>query len=120
MPPADKKPSPPPSPPKKADLFGNVKKDPPKKADFSNVQSGHSTTAPTPTPPPAPSPKAARTYTVVSGDTLWAIAKKELGAGTRWPELYDKNRAVIGDNPDRIKPGQVLAIPETRDSGDKR
>ena len=135
MAPADKKPSPPPSPPKKADLFSNVRKPDPKadfsnvntptpapakKADFSNVRSGHSTTAPTPPPAPAPPPQAARTYTVADGDSLWKIAKKELGAGTRWTELYDKNRAVIGDNPDRLKPGQVLTLPDSNESGDKR
>ena len=117
MDPSGKKPSPPPSPPKKSSLFDNVKNESKKKADFSNVQSGHSTTAPTPQPPPAPSPKPARTYTVVSGDTLWAIAKKHLGEGKRWPEIYDKNKAVIGDNPDRIKPGQVLTIPEAAPGG---
>jgi nucleoid-associated protein YgaU len=106
MDPSDKKPSPPPSPPKKA--------------DFSNVQSGQSTTAPTPppqAPPPRPEPK---TYTVASGDTLWAIAKKLLGDGKRWPEIYEQNRAVIGDNPDRIKPGQILTIPDSSSSGGKR
>jgi nucleoid-associated protein YgaU len=108
------KPSPPGSPPKKSD-FANVQTS--KKADFSNVQSGHSTTAPTPKPaPPAP----AKTYTVASGDTLWAIAKKHLGAGNRWPEIYEKNRGVIGDNPDRIKPGQVLALPEPGPQGGGR
>ena len=87
------------------------------KADFSNVQSGHSTTAPTPKPPPAPPPPVAKTYTVAPGDTLWAIAKKQLGAGNRWPEIYEKNRATIGDNPDRIKPGQVLTIPDAPGGG---
>ena len=126
-----KKPSPPPSPPKKADLFENVRKSAKKpdfsnvkntgkKADFSNVNSGQSTTAPTASPAPAPPPTAQRTYTVESGDTLWAIAKKELGAGTRWTELYEKNRGVIGDNPDRIKPGQVLTIPDSNEPGGKR
>ena len=113
-----KKPSPPPPPAKKSSLFDNVKNES-KKADFSNVQSGHSTTAPTPKPPAAPPPKQATTYTVVSGDTLWAIAKKHLGEGKRWPEIYDQNKAVIGDNPDRIKPGQVLTIPDNTAPGGK-
>ena len=115
MDPSGKKPSPPGNP-LKAD-FSNVSK---KKADFSNVQSGHSTTAPTPKPPAAPPAPAAKTYTVAPGDTLWAIAKKQLGAGNRWPEIYEKNRAVIGDNPDRIKPGQVLTIPESSAPGGGR
>ena len=128
MDPSGKKPSPPPPPAKKSGLFDNVKKDSKKadfsnvqsskKADFSNVQSGHSTTAPTP-PPAAPPPRQARTYTVVSGDTLWAIAKKHLGEGKRGPEIYDQNKAVIGDNPDRIKPGQVLTIPDNNAPGGK-
>jgi nucleoid-associated protein YgaU len=120
MDPSGKKPSPPPPPDKKSGLFDNVKSDSKKKADFSNVQSGHSTTAPTPQPPPAPPPKPERTHTVASGDTLWAIAKKHLGEGKRWPEIYDKNKAVIGDNPDRIKPGQVLTIPENNAPGGKQ
>ena len=112
MDPSGKKPSPPGNP-LKAD-FSNVGK---KKADFSNVQSGHSTTAPTPQPPPAPPAPAATTHTVAPGDTLWAIAKKHLGEGKRWPEIYEQNRAVIGDNPDRIKPGQVLTIPDSAPGG---
>ena len=119
MDPSGKKPSPPPPPAKKSSLFDNVKNEPKKKADFSNVQSGHSTTAPTPPPPPTPPPKPAVTHTVASGDTLWAIAKKHLGEGKRWPEIYEKNKSVIGDNPDRIKPGQVLTIPENTAPGGK-
>jgi nucleoid-associated protein YgaU len=57
---------------------------------------------------------------VASGDTLWAIAKKHLGSGNRWPEIYEANRKVIGDNPDRIKPGQVLTIPDSTAPGGKR
>ena len=46
------------------------------------------------------------TYTVVKGDTLSGIAKK-LNISS-WRELYNKNKAVIGNNPNLIKPGQVL------------
>jgi nucleoid-associated protein YgaU len=81
------------------------------------VQSGHSTTAKVPTPAPAPPP---RTYTVAKGDSLWAIAKKQLGQGNRWTEIYEKNRAVIGDNPDLIKPGQVLTLPDATPPGGGR
>ncbi|MFJ7209595.1 alpha/beta hydrolase [Streptomyces sp. NPDC098789] len=52
-----------------------------------------------------------RTYTVRTGDGLWSIAAAELGDGSRWPEIYQANRAVIGDNPDLILGGQVLRIP---------
>ncbi len=51
------------------------------------------------------------TYTVKAGDTLWAIAKKFLGNGSRYPEIYDLNKAIIGPDPNLIHPGQVFAIP---------
>lgn len=47
------------------------------------------------------------TYTVQSGDTLSGIAAKY---GTTWQQLYAKNKFVIGNNPNVIKPGQVLTI----------
>ena len=59
-------------------------------------------------PAPPPPPPAPRTYTVVSGDTLWAIAEQFYGDGNRYPEIA----AASGiDNPDLIHPGQVVTIP---------
>ena len=89
------------------------KKDEPAKpkADFSNVQSGHSTTAPPPVVPDLTT-KAVRTHTVERGDSLWKIAKKYYGNGNHWKQIYEANQAVIGKNPDLIKPGQVPTIPE--------
>lgn len=52
-----------------------------------------------------------KTYTVKPGDTLWSISKKYLGNGSRYSEIYNSNKAVIGSNPNLIKPGQVLTIP---------
>ena len=43
---------------------------------------------------PFPSP-AVVTYTVVRGDCLWKIAKKLLGDGKRWVEIYAANSAYI-------------------------
>jgi LysM repeat protein len=57
--------------------------------------------------PPAPAP--VRTYTVVPGDTLSGIAAR-LGLGD-WRRLYEANVAVIGPDPNRIYPGQVLVVP---------
>lgn len=47
------------------------------------------------------------TYVVKSGDTLSGIASKY---GMNWKDLYNKNKSVIGSNPNLIKPGQVLVI----------
>lgn len=44
---------------------------------------------------------------VVEGDTLSEIAIEKLGLSD-WEGLYEENRAVIGDNPDLILPGQSL------------
>ncbi|MEG4879876.1 LysM peptidoglycan-binding domain-containing protein, partial [Microcoleus sp. K1-B6] len=52
-----------------------------------------------------------RTYTVQPGDTLSIIAQKFYGDANLWQRIYDANRGIIGDNPDRIFPGQNLVIP---------
>lgn len=52
-----------------------------------------------------------RTYTVVSGDTLWKIAKRFYGDGEQWRKIYHANKHIIGPNPDRIFPGQTYVIP---------
>lgn len=60
---------------------------------------------------PAPAAAAAKTYTVKNGDCLWNIAKKFLGSGARYPEIYNLNKKVIGSNPNLIYAGQVLTLP---------
>ena len=75
------------------------------RADFSDVQGGSSSTAPSPSPA-----QSARTYTVVKGDSLSKIAKRVLGDASLWPRIYEANRNIIKD-PDLIHPGQVLTIP---------
>jgi nucleoid-associated protein YgaU len=61
-----------------------------------------------PAPPPPPPPPAVRTYTVVSGDTLWAISERFYGDGNRYQQIADASGV---SNPDLIHPGQVLTIP---------
>ncbi|GAA3240083.1 LysM peptidoglycan-binding domain-containing protein [Streptomyces sp. XM83C] len=46
-------------------------------------------------------------YTVRAGDTLSAIAARH---GTSWQRIWADNRAVIGDDPDLILPGQRLEL----------
>ena len=60
---------------------------------------------------PAPKPvDNTVTYTVKPGDTLWGIAERFLGKGSRWREIYYANQAIIGANPNIIYPGQKLTI----------
>lgn len=61
-------------------------------------------------------------YTVVSGDTLWGIAAKKLGSGSKWISLYNANSGTIeaeakkhgmvsSDHGHWIWPGEVLIVP---------
>jgi nucleoid-associated protein YgaU len=51
------------------------------------------------------------TYTVKAGDTLSKIAKETLGNANQYMEIFNANRDQLED-PDKIKPGQVLKIPQ--------
>lgn len=46
-------------------------------------------------------------YVVQRGDTLWAIASKYLGSGTKYPQIAQENNIP---NPNLIYPGQVFKI----------
>ena len=72
-----------------------------RKIDFSDVQGGSSSTAPT---------EQQRTITVQPGDSLSKIAKREYGDGNKWRAIFDANRDKIKD-PDLIHPGDVLTLP---------
>ena len=65
--------------------------------DFSNVESGSSSTA-------------TKIYEVVSGDSLSKIAKREYGNANEWKRIFEANQDVLKD-PDKIFPGQKLKIP---------
>lgn len=67
--------------------------------DNLTIVSGGSTTTET---------KQQRTYTVKSGDTLWGIAKKELGSGARYTEIVKLN----GLKTNVIYSGQKLKLPD--------
>jgi nucleoid-associated protein YgaU len=65
-----------------------------------------------------PTSTTSDTVTVRRGDTLWSIAAAHLGSGAtdaevaaEWPRWYEANRAVIGDDPDVVVPGQQLQAP---------
>ena len=62
-------------------------------------------------PPGALRSAAAKTYTVKAGDTLSAIAKAHLGSASAYMKIFELNKDQLTD-PDKIKPGQVLRLPE--------
>ena len=70
-----------------------------KMPDFSDVQSGSSSTAP-----------AEKTYEVQAGDSLSKIAKREYGNANEWNRIFEANKDILKD-PNKIFPGQKLKIP---------
>lgn len=58
-----------------------------------------------------PEAKAARFYTVKSGDSLSKIARSLYGDAKKHSHIFDANRPLLKD-PDKIYPGQVLRIPD--------
>ena len=87
---------------------------------------------PAPAPAPASAPAAAPaappappgTVVVRPGDSLWSLAAGRLppGASARavaaaWPAWWSANRAVIGDDPDLLRPGQSLTAPVAAGEG---
>lgn len=62
-------------------------------------------------------------YTIKSGDTLWAISLKFYGTGTKWKTIYNANKDIIestakkhgmksSDNGHWIFPGVTITIPD--------
>jgi nucleoid-associated protein YgaU len=57
-------------------------------------------------------------YVVEEGDTLFDIARYELGKASRWSEIYDLNREVLGGDFDYLQPGTELAMPAKTQAAD--
>ncbi|MDL1895822.1 LysM peptidoglycan-binding domain-containing protein [Anaerolineae bacterium CFX7] len=62
--------------------------------------------------PAAPAPAQVKKHIVQKGESLSLIAKHYYGDIHKWKQLYEANKAVIGDNPDLIQIGQELVIPD--------
>lgn len=62
----------------------------------------------------APAYRPGDRYMVQAGDTLWSIAERFLGDGSRWDELYSAN----GLSSTMIHPGQVIVLPGERGTVD--
>jgi len=67
--------------------------------DFSDVTGGGTTSG------------GPRTYVVKKGDSLSKIAKEMYGDVKLWKKIFEANKATI-KNPDLIKVGQELIIPD--------
>ena len=52
-----------------------------------------------------------KTYTVKTGDTIYALGKKYYGDVIQYRKIYEANKKIIGSNPNRIRPGMVLTFP---------
>ncbi len=53
-----------------------------------------------------------RTYVVEEGDNLFDIARYELGKASRWVEIYQLNRELLGEDYDYLTPGLQLVLPD--------
>lgn len=84
-----------------------------KNAGLNGFKKTSSTTAATTSKPTTNKPTAYKvtatykTYTVVKGDSLWSIAQKQLGKGSRYTEI----KKINGMKSDTIYAGQKIKIP---------
>ena len=67
--------------------------------------------APAAPSPSAPLPAGSRTYTAVSGDTLFSISRKAYGNAGRWQDIQRANTDKLGSGT-QVRPGMVLVIPQ--------
>jgi nucleoid-associated protein YgaU len=103
--------------PKKA-VKKAVKKAPVKKAAPASSPKPAPAMPPKPLSPvpamTAPAPKIKAWHVVTSADTPTSITQKYYGSSdhAKWMAIYDINKAVIGADPNQIRPGLLLRIPE--------
>ena len=53
----------------------------------------------------------AKQIRIQPGDSLWKLARRHLGSGSRWNELLASNPAI--SDPKHIQPGAMLVVPAT-------
>lgn len=54
--------------------------------------------------------KQPKTHKIVKGDTLWDLAQKHLGNGSKWPEIQKLN-GITDAEVNRLQIGRVLKLP---------
>ena len=72
--------------------------------DPAGIKPGPRTTAPRNTAAP-------RTYEVREGDSFYTIAKHLYGDGRRWNAIYKLNKALVKNNPKRLREGMTIKLP---------
>lgn len=77
------------------------------KVQLSDGKTGYVSTKHLTFQQPAQEPSSGSWYQVQSGDTLWKIAQKQLGSGSRYKEIMELN----GLKSDVIYPGMKLRLP---------
>jgi len=84
----------------------------------TSTATGTGTAPTTSVTPPAPAPVTSgteagtRTYTVKEGDTLAKISRLFYQDGTFYPVILNANKDLLGGNPDKLRVGMVLKIPQ--------
>ncbi len=87
--------------------------------DPDTLRIGQRLSIPTALPKPTPvavgmsqQPSPRRTHRIADGETLSSIAELHYGSARHWNRLFEANRVVLKDNPDRLPLAVVLVIPE--------
>ena len=78
----------------------------------TTVAASAAATATNATTPTVAAKPALVTVTVQPGFTLWGIAKRQMGHGILYVQVWNANKDKIR-NPDMIYPGQVFALPKS-------
>ncbi|MEM0913042.1 MAG: LysM peptidoglycan-binding domain-containing protein [Planctomycetota bacterium] len=64
-----------------------------------------------PDEPEIDAPAAELRHTIQSGENLSSIAQRYYGKAARWRVLFNANRDILGNNPNAIRAGMVIAVP---------
>lgn len=77
--------------------------------DFSRLRIGSgSSSSGSSRPDDTEQPKS---HTVAAGDSLWKIAQRVYGDGSKYAAIYEANKSKIGKDPSRISVGMELILP---------